>query len=480
MIQLFSYPDVFDLALDAAAGQTTSQQPPPFTLPRTLGQTPSSTSALQNFPAEHPQMLDRSQSAPATLRQASASGLCQDQPGDQELPQPSASAKNVVATPHRVRPQSPPLPPVVSPSTEVLATSFSADVTTQAQDPDAEVQLGAGEGGAQSEESMNTTLLPQPEECSPIQAMEQEAVEPEVAEDAEVCPGDLIQPDPVEMEFPVDSQDAVSSEVDQPERERPSCSDSIPSLAAALMELHELLESNNQAHTTSCSSSQPVKQETGQLASDSHTPALDVTHVPSPAVTPGAEPSDAKANTFAAVSDEGPPHCVAPGLSKPEGGDIAENVGELGPPQCSESSVERTTEEHNEVEKTCIFQADPDAPPVPVGEPELREPADGCQDSPGPQTEHTSLGPSAMAVEVSDTLISSCPPLLPEVPQVSAPDPAVSNQHPFIDHFPAEHIQRIQAAGFSASEAAEALQRAHGVVELALLTLLARSITVPT
>lgn len=418
-------------------------------------------------------MLDRSQSAPATVRQASVSGLCQDQPGDQELPQPSASAKNVVATPHQVRPQSPPLPPLVSPSPEVLTSSFSAEATTQAQELDAEVQLGAVEGSTESEEAMNTTLLPQPEECSPTQAMEQEAVEPAVAEDEEVCRGDPIQPDPVDMEFPTD---AVSSEGDQPERERPSCSDSIPSLAAALMELHELLESNNQAHTTPCSSSQPANQETGQVAHDSHTPPLDVTHVPSPA---GAEPSDAKANTFAGVSDEGPSNCVAPGLSEPEGGDTGENAGEQRLPQCPESSMERTTQEQDEVEKSCLFQADPDAPSVPMGELELREPAHACQDDPGPQTEHASLGPSAMAGEASDTLISSSPPL-PEVPQLSSPDLAVSTQHPFIDHFPAEHIQRIQAAGFSASEAAEALQRAHGVVELALLTLLARSITVPT
>lgn len=475
MIKLFSYPDVFSLASDPAAGQTTSQQPPPFTLPRTLGQTPSSTSALQNVPSKHPQMLDRSRSAPATEGQASASGLCQDQPGDQELPQPSASAQNVVATPHQVQPQSPPLPPAVSPLTEVLGPSFSAEVTSHTQDPDAEVQLGAGEGVAESGDSVTTTLLPQPEECLPVQAMEQEGVPSGVAED---CPGDPIQADPDEMEFPVDSQDAVSSEGEQPERERPSCSDSIPSVAAALMELHELLESNNQAHATSCSSLQPVKQETGQAAPDAHPPALYVSNIPSPAVTSGAEPSDAKVNTFAAVSDEGPSNCVAPGLSEPEGGDTAENLGEQRPAQCPESSAEMKPE-HDEVENTCIFQADPDAPSVPVGGPELRKPADGCQDNPGPQTELTSLGPSAPAREGSNTLISSSP-TLPSPPQLLSPDPTVSTQHPFIDHFPAEHIQRIQAAGFSASEAAEALQRAHGVVELALLTLLARSITVPT
>lgn len=472
--QLFSYPDVFSLTLDPAAGQTTSQQSPPFTLPRTLGQPPTSTSALQNVPSEHRQMLDRSQSAPAAVRQASASGPCRDPPGDQELPQPSASAKNVVTTPHPVRPPSPPLAPAVSPS-EVLGASFPAEATTRAQDPG-----GAGEGGAGPEESMSTALLPQPEECSPTQAMEQEEVEPQLAEDAGA---DLpTQSDPVEMEFPVDSQDTGSSEGEQPERERPSCSGSIPSLAAALMELHELLESNSQAHATSCSSSQPVQQEPGPAGPDSHTPALDVIHIPGPAAAaaPGAESSDAKANTFAAVSDEGPSNCVAPGPPQPEGGGAAQNVGQQRPPQCPEGSVEETTtQEREEVEKTCVLQADPDAPPVPVGEPELREPVTGCQESPGLQGQHASLGPSAAAGEVSDPSIGSPPPL-PEAPQLSPADPAASTQHPFTDHFPAEHIQRIQAAGFSASEAAEALQRAHGVVELALLALLARSITVPT
>lgn len=482
MIQLFSYTDVLSLALDPAAGQTTSQQSPPFTLPRTLGQTLSSTSALQNFPTEHPQMLDRSQSAQATMRQASASGLCQDQPGVQELPQPSASAKNVIATPHQVRPNPTPPPPIVSPSTEVLGTPFAAAVTTQAQDPDVEVELGAAGGGAESEGLKNPTPPPHPEERSPIQAMEQEAVEPDVAEDVQVCHGDPTQSDLVEMEFPVDSQDAASSERHQPEREHPSCSDSIPSLAAALMELHELLVSNNQAHATSCSSSQPVKQEMGQVAPNTPTPALDVTHISCPTVTPGAEP-DAKANTFAAVSDEGPSNCAALDLSGPESGDTAEIVDQQSPPPCPESSMERTTQEYDEVKKISVFQADQEPPSASVGELELKEPTNGCHDSatgnPGPQTEHASLGPSAAAGEVSEPLINSPPPL-PEVLQLSSPDPAVSSQPPFIDHFPAEHIQRIQAAGFSASEAAEALHRAHGVVELALLTLLARSITVPT
>lgn len=476
--RLSSYPDVLSLASDPAAGQTTSQESPPFTLPRTLGQTPSSTSALQNPPPQHPQMLDRSQSAPATVRQASASGLCQDQPGVQACPQPSASAKNVIAPPHQVWPDPTPPPPLVAPSTEVLDTSFAAEATTQAQDPDVEVELGAAGGGSESEDLKNTTLP-----ASPTQAMEQEAIEPDIAEGVEGCHSDPTQSDPVEMEFPIDSQDAASSERDQPEKERPSCSDSIPSLAAALMELHELLVSNNQAHAASSSSSQPVNQETGQDAPDTHAPTLGFTHTPSPTVAPGAESSVAKANCFAAASDEGPSNCVALDPSEPESGGPTDNMEGQRPTQCPESSVYRTTQEHDEVEKTSFIQADPEAPSASVGELELKEPADGCQDgatdNPGPQTEHAFLCPSAVTTEVSDTPIDSSPPV-PEVLQLSSPDSSVSSQPPFIDHFPAEHIQRIQAAGFSASEAAEALQRAHGVVELALLTLLARSITVPT
>lgn len=464
--RLSSDPHVLSLASDPAAGQTTSQEPPPFTLPRTLGQTPPSTSVLQNPPPQHPQMLDGSQSAPATGGQASASGLCQDRPGVQALPQPSASAKNVIAPPRGGRPSSTPPPPLVAPSPEVLASSFAAEAPTQAQDPGVEAELGAAGGGSESEDLKNTTLP-----ASPTQAMEHEAVEPDVAGGVEVCHSDPTQSDPVEMEFPVDSRDAASSEREQPEKERPSppCSDSIPSLAAALMELHELLVSSNQAHAAS----------SGQDP-DTHAPPLGGAHTPSPTVAPGAESSDAKANGSAAASDEGPPDRVARDPSEPESGGPTENVEGQGPAQCPGSSMDRTTQEHEA--KTSLVQADPGAPSASVGELEPTEPAAGFQAGardPGPQAECASLRPAAVTTEVSDSPVDSSPPV-PEVLQLSSPDPSVSSGPPLIDHFPAEHIQRIQAAGFSASEAAEALQRAHGVVELALLTLLARSITVPT
>lgn len=71
--------------------------------------------------------------------------------------------------------------------------------------------------------------------------------------------------------------------------------------------------------------------------------------------------------------------------------------------------------------------------------------------------------------------------------QTQAPDvdPSLGDSirtvpQPSMGQFPQEHIQRIQASGFSANEAAEALEQAQGSVELALLMLLARKITVPT
>lgn len=72
-------------------------------------------------------------------------------------------------------------------------------------------------------------------------------------------------------------------------------------------------------------------------------------------------------------------------------------------------------------------------------------------------------------------------------PQTQAPevDPSLGDSiqpgpQSSMGQFPLEHIQRIQASGFSANEAAEALEQAQGSVELALLMLLARKITVPT
>lgn len=475
----------------------------------------SSTSPSQSPSSGQPQALDRSQSAPAAMGQASSSGLSQDQPGLQELPLPSSPAEDVGATPHQVHPHPLPVhgdskvPPEPSPSTDILrACTPPADLDTVPQYPGEELQPGAAEGDAESDEVADSPMLPHPEELSPIQPMEQEAAESDIADATEACPSDPAQFDSVEMESPTDSQDVASSERDQPEGEHCSSSDSIPSLAAALMELHELLVSNNRAQShnrsTSCSPSHSLKQETDDVAPEPRTPTPENTqHIPSTAITAGAETSDAKAIHAAAVSDEGPSKCLLPdpsGQDEHLGGNTAETAEGREPPQCPDGSGERRADSRgdDEANNISIFQPEPEVPPDPAGDLEFREPPEGQQgrgvadgrasgtntpDTLGLQTEHTFLSPLSMAVgspeEVSGTPPPSSPPLA-QAPQLTSPDPPLPSPHPFIEQFPAEHIQRIQAAGFSAGEAAEALERAHGVVELALLALLARSITVPT
>lgn len=458
--------------------------------------------------------LDRSQSAPAAMEQASA-GQCQAQPGFQELPQPSSSAEDAASTPHPVHPHFHPdplplhsnseVPPVPNPSTDVIHTCTPpADMTTVSQDPGGEVQLGDAEGDAESDEVVNSSMCSHPEQLSPIQPMEQEAAESDAADTTEACAGAHSQPDSVEMESPSASHGVVSSERDQPDGERCSSSDSIPSLAAALMELHELLVSNNHAQSqnrsSSCSPSHPFRQDADKASPEPRTPTPENPQPPpSTAITAGAEPSDAKANYAAAVSDEEPSKCLVPNFSGQDdhpGGDAAETVE--GPPQCPHGSRERRADRcgQEEASNISISQPEPEVPPDPSRDLEFREPPEGqygrgvadgqasgtnTPDTLGLQTEHTFLSPLSMAVgspeEVSST--SSVPPLA-QAPQPSSQAHPLPSPAPFIEQFPAEHIQRIQAAGFSAREAAEALEQAHGVVELALLALLARSITVPT
>ncbi|XP_059185551.1 protein DDI1 homolog 2 isoform X2 [Centropristis striata] len=464
----------------------------------------SSTSPSQSPSSGQPQTLDRSQSAPASMELASAPGPCQDPPGLQEELLPTSSEEDAGSTPHHIHPpplpvpsdsKVPPAPP--SPSTDLLRScSPPADMTTEPQYPEEDqVQADPAEEEAEPDEVMNSPpTLPHPEELSPIQPMEQEAAEsdPDAA-----CPSAPGQSDSVEMESPTASQGLVSSERDQPEGEHCSSSDSIPSLAAALMELHELLVSNNRAQSqnrsTSCSPSHPFRQETEEAGPEPQ-------DSPSTAITAGAEPSDAKANHAAAVSDEGPSTCLVP--DEHLGGDAAETEGGHGPPQCPGGSAEQRGAERcgqDQANDISSCQPEPEVPPDPAGDLEVREPPEGQQgrgvadgrasgtntpDTLGLQTEHTFLSPLSMAVgspeEVSSTSSPSPPPPPAQAPHLTSPAPLLPSPHPFIEQFPAEHIQRIQAAGFSAREAAEALEQAHGVVELALLALLARSITVPT
>lgn len=511
---------MFSLTIDTADGQTTSPQPSPFTLPRTLDQmsSPNSPSVSPPCTQSQNQTLDRSQSAPATMEQASAPGQCQDQPGFQGLPLPERNAGSTLYELHPplLPDHSPSTSPLPSQSTEVpskfvppanVTADMAASGSQALQFPEGDTLSKATEEDAESFEVLSSSQLPHPEELSPIQPMEQEVSESDTTDAEATGPNGNRHSDTVEMESPTASQDVVSSERDQPEGERCSSSDSIPSLAAALMELHELLVSNNhpqsQNRSTSCSPSHPFRQDNDESAPEPCNPAPEVTQPTlSTAITASAEPSDAKANHAAAAS-EGPSKCIVPDLSGQDehlDRDSSETVEGQGPLQCPDSSRERRGSRcgQDEASNICISQPAAEVPPDPVGDLEFREPPEGQQgrgvadgrasgtntpDTLGLQTEHTFLSPLSMAVgspeEVSSTSFPSVPPLA-HAARPTSPAPHLPALPPFTEQFPAEHIQRIQAAGFSASEAAEALEQAHGVVELALLALLARSITVPT
>lgn len=472
----------------------------------------SSTSPSQSPSSGQPQnpALDRSQSAPAAMEQASAPGQHQDQPGFQEPPLPSSPAEDAGSTPHLVHTHPLPdhsiskVPPAPSPTTNPTCTP-PADRTCGSpapQYPEGGALSRAAEGDAESDEVVNSSMLPHPEELSPIQPMEQEVTESDTADATETGASAPSQSDSVEMESPTGSQGVGSSERDQPEGERCSSSDSIPSLAAALMELHELLVSNNcqsQNRSSSCSPSHPFRQDTDEVAPEPCTPTPEITQpTPSTAITAGVEPSDAKANHVAAVSDEGPSKCLElSGQDEHLDGDTAQTAEGQGPPQCPGGSGERSADQcgQDEANNISISQPEPEVPPDPAGDLEFREPPEGQQgrgvadgrasgtntpDTLGLQTEHTFLSPLSMAVGSPEEVSSTSSPSAPQAPQPTSPAVLLPSPHPFTEQFPAEHIQRIQAAGFSAREAVEALEQAHGVVELALLALLARSITVPT
>ncbi|XP_029907699.1 protein DDI1 homolog 2 isoform X1 [Myripristis murdjan] len=520
----------------------------------------SSTSPSQRPSSGHLQnpALDRSQSAPATMQQASTPEQCQGQPGFQELPGPSSQAEGVPSAPHQVHPHPLPapsnstLPPMSSPRTEGLPEcnppAVEASSGTQSfEEPEGEVQPRVTELDAESDGVENSSMLSQPEELSPIQPMEQEMDRSDTAGATETCPSTPDQqsqegeersehqqllrgplslslgscpadsavpgnvcvipnPDSAEMELPAASQDTGASERDQPEGERCPSSDSIPSLAAALLELHELLVSNSRTQSidrsASCSPSQPFRQDADGLDDNPSTLTPENTQpTPSTAITAGAEPCDAKAN-HAAVSDEGPSKCLMPDLPGQDehlGRDMAETVEEQGALLSPVGSWERRADQCGQDEAGNVSMSGPEPvdPSAIAGDLEFREPPEGQQgrgvadgrasgsntpDTLGLQTEHTLDSPLPMIVgspvEVSNSPSPSDPPL--QALQPTSPAPQLSAPHPFTEQFPAEHIQRIQAAGFSAREAAEALEQAHGIVELALLALLARNITVPT
>ncbi|KAM4741661.1 uncharacterized protein FYW61_003046 [Anableps anableps] len=447
-------------------------------IPSSSSQSPSSCQ-LQN------PTLDRSQSAPATMQQAPA-------PWPPQLPQPLTPEKD--ASPphsdhlHPLPVQSKPnVSPTPSPSSDMFRTCTPpANISAESQDPSGEAPPEATVGAAESDEVESTSVQTTQEECLPEQPMDQEVSESDAA--------DTTEADSVEMECP-----AASAEREQPDGDRCSSSDSIPSLAAALKELHELLV-QSQNRSISCSPSHPHGQDSDKASPEPSTPTPENTQpAPSTANAAGEETSDAKANYAAPVSDEEPSQCPVrdlPGQVERLHEDTAEMGEGLGPPRCPDSSEDKAEQSRGETCVSSVSEPEPDVSPGSAVVPEFREPpegqhgrgvadgqASGTNTPDTLQTERAFLSPASAAVslpeEVSSTSSSSAP-LLTQAPPSSSSTPLPPSPHPFMEQFPAEHIQRIQAAGFSAREAVEALEQAHGVVEIALLALLARSITVPT
>lgn len=419
---------------------------------------PSSSSQIPSSSQSQNPTLDRSHSAPAP-------------PPGPDLPH-SLNPEQDASSPLSDHPLPPPLQsepnlsPASSPSSDMLHTCTPpARIPTESQNPS---------GGAPPE----TTAA---------------GVKSELPMDQEVHAAGTTEADSVEMECP-----PASAEREQPEGDRCSSSDSIPSLAAALKELHELLV-QSQNRSISCSPSHPQGQDSGEASPEPSTPMPENTQpAPPTANATGAETCDAKANYAASASDEEPSQCLVP---DPPGRverllEVAAETGEgLGPPRRPDSSEDTSQLDREEACPSRASEPEPEVPPVPAALPEFREPpegqhgrgvadgqASGTNTPDTLQPERAFLSPASAAVsppeEVPSTSPSSSAPLLAQAPPSPAPHPP--SPHPLMEQFPAEHIQRIQAAGFSASEAVEALEQAHGVVEIALLALLARSITVPT
>ncbi|XP_054882974.1 protein DDI1 homolog 2 isoform X1 [Poeciliopsis prolifica] len=441
---------------DTADGQTTSLQPSPFILPRPLDRMAipsSSTQSPSSCQSQNP-TLDRSQSAPAAVQKAP------------QLPQP-LTPENDASPPHSDLFH--PLP--LQSESDLSPTPSPTSVTFTSESPDPSGVAPAD--GVETDQVESSSR----EECLPEHPMDQGVSESKAAETTEV--------DSVEMACPADS-----AEREQPDGDRCSSSDSIPSLAAALKELHELLV-QSQNRSMSCSPSHPQGQDSDKPSPEPSTPMPENTHpVPSTANAAAAETSDANANCAA---DEEPSESPVPdfqGQAERLHEDAAEMGEGLEPLRCPDSSQDR--------EETCdtdSSQPELEVSPSSAAVPEFREPPEGqygrgvadgqAANTPDSlQTEQAFLSPASAAVsppqEVSSTSSSSAPLLTQAPPPSSSPAPVPPSPRPFMEQFPAEHIQRIQAAGFSAREAVEALEQAHGVVEIALLALLARSITVPT
>ncbi|XP_023686387.1 protein DDI1 homolog 2 isoform X1 [Paramormyrops kingsleyae] len=566
---------------DVEDGRTTSQQSWPWSSPNQNDEIPVSASPLDHsrFPA-----LDRSKSAPALLRpplseaapmsvpspsQSQFQGLTEPAPTTLVPAQANVSQLGSPSHPLGCNPPDPPM--CASPEGEPSSHSNSGNVqcgaptamevsaTSVATEEEAESVplslIGCPDVSPAPPPELVQDCLPDSTKAQPLVSLESppeqedsEAVSPQhpllLSLDAKPTP-DTPAATPELCSTPgtplaeiadlhAATGEAPQPERDQPEGERQPGSDGMPSLAAALMELHELLVSNrctlSREHSPIPS---PTCREDADGVDEGHFPgSLESAWEPTNLVTGATAMTTME--TGAAKSE-----CVPdPNLSSltPMSVDSSGQVENLGKELPEEQEVRcqdamgESEEAFSMVEEIRGPEPGPcvgPLPPLDLESMDVRQAPEGLQgrgiaDGRAAGPEATDLSHFRMEVsavdELSPPMSSPChtfpsgdvsdpstaaagssppttledappqPPFpLPSMPSLSPPPllpptPSVvpSPPPPAMERFPIAHIQRIQEAGFSAREAAEALELAQGIVELALLLLLARKITVPT
>lgn len=259
--------------------------------------------------------------------------------------------------------------------------------------------------------------------------------------------------------------------------------DNIPSLAQALKELHKLLMSSSWPTvsgsiplsdpnaTTSRQDVDEVDQDHAARNQVTLNPTIDTSS--NTATTNDKEGSVAKAE-FSSQSVRDTP-------------DVPNNPRhtENQPSSLVDPIVEQTIQHPYAAEGNCALVIEETSSQGDLELPEGQQEQDiGDENTSGIDISTDLSQQHPLSVAASFSTNSSLRPS-PQT-QATATDPLFledSNQlapQPLMGQFPLEHIQRIQASGFSALEAAEALEQAQGSVELALLVLLARNITVPS
>lgn len=272
--------------------------------------------------------------------------------------------------------------------------------------------------------------------------------------------------EPLHSEFQKNVESKLVSKGEKNSERNQSESDSIPSLAQALKELHKLLMSNGNAQACARSPLSATHTTTPRPETD------ELDHNPSgkdyASVNPNVISSSHTANTtmfakseYDAMEEDGTFEALTVRSPKQEG---SQTNG------FADMSIEEDM-----VQSPEGVQVDEN------GEGLMLEPEEAPLAEPSQQQSlSVALGSSTdsfnpVPVESSYSSIQS--PVLAVPPLQDSIQPSTQG---LLRQYPAEHIQRIQAAGFSSHEAAEALEQAEGSVELALLVLLARKITVPT